>query len=176
MDGTDKIFEKRIIVVKSPIHSFYKYKVTTGRLSGKTKVGYTYHINEFLAHSKITDIEPLKEYSTKLIKQMVKDYVLYLRDVRHLSRKSIALHVSAIAHFFYIERDDEYKIDWKKVRDEIPPPENIRQDRPYTIEEIQKMLSAGCQRTRDRVIIHLQTSTGMRIGAIHTIRIGDLSH
>jgi hypothetical protein len=86
---------------------------------------------------------------------MVKDYVLYLRDVRHLSRESISLHVSAIAHFFYTERDDEYKTDWKKIRDEIPSPENIRQDRAYTIEEIRKILSVECHKTRDKVIIHL---------------------
>jgi site-specific recombinase XerC len=154
--------------------SYYRYKVTTGRLSVKTKVGYAYHINEFLAYYKVTDLAPLKEYSPKVIKQMVKDNVLYLRDIRKLSRKSIALHVSAIAHFFYAERDDEYKIDWKKVRDEIPPDENIRQDRAFTVEEIQKIISA-CTRTRDRAIILLLESTGMRIGAIHSIRIGDLS-
>jgi site-specific recombinase XerD len=163
--------------------SFYRYKVTTGRLSVKTKVAYTYHINEFLAYYKITDLAPLKEYTPRTIKQMVKDYVLYLMDVRkvsgrrddrRLSRKSIDLHVSAIAHFFYTERDDEYEIDWKKVRDEIPPDENIRQDRAYSIEEIKKMSSA-CYRTRDKVIIHLLTSTGMRIGAVHTLKIGNLS-
>lgn len=155
--------------------SYYRYKVTTGRLSIKTKISYGYHINEFLAFYKITDsIEPLKEYSPKLIKQMVKDYVLYLRDVRKLSRKSIALHVSAIAHFFYTERDDEYQIDWKKVRDEIPPDENIRRDRAYTVQEIQTILSA-CSRTRDKAIILLLTSTGMRIGGVHTLKFGNLS-
>jgi hypothetical protein len=61
---------------------FYRYKVTTGRLSVKTKVGYAYHINEFLAYYKVTDLAPLREYSPKVIKQMVKDYVLYLRDFR----------------------------------------------------------------------------------------------
>lgn len=72
---------------------------------------------------------------------MVKDYILHLRDNRRLARKSINVHVAAICHFMYMVRDDDYKIDWKKVRLEIPPNENIRRDRAYTIEEIQKMLS-----------------------------------
>jgi site-specific recombinase XerD len=153
---------------------FLRYKVTTGSLSDRTKLAYTYHINEFLAHYRITDIQPLKEYSPKVLKQMVKDYIVYLRDDKKLSGSSISLHVAAIAHFFYIERDDDHKIDWKKVRLEIPPNENIRRDRAYTIEEIQKMLSV-CSRTRERVVIHLLESTGMHVGAIPTIKIGDLS-
>ena len=103
---------------------------------------------------------------------MVKDYIVYLRDNKKLSGSFISLHVAPIAHFFYIERDDDYKIDWKKVRLEIPPNENIRRDRAYTIEEIQKMLGV-CSRTRERVVIHLLESTG--IGAIPTIKLGDLS-
>lgn len=121
--------------------SYYRYKVTTGSLSNPTKYTYTIHINEFLAHYKITDIEPLQEYSPKMIKQMVTDYVLYLRDVRKLSHSSINLHVSAVAHFFHKIRDDDYRIDWSKAREEIPPDENIRRDRAYTVEEIQKMIS-----------------------------------
>ena len=148
--------------------------MTTGSLSDRTKLAYTYHINEFLTHYRITDLQPLKEYSPKVLKQMVKDYILHLRDNRKLSGSSISLHVAAIAHFFYIERDDDYKIDWKKVRLEIPSNENIRRDRAYTIEEIQKMLSV-CSRTRERLVIHLLESTGMRVGAIPAIKIGDLS-
>jgi site-specific recombinase XerD len=155
---------------------YYRYEVTTGSLSEYTRYSYTHHINDFLAHFKITDIEPLKEYGPKVIKQMVRDYILHLRDnsSRRLARKSINVHLAAISHFLYMIRDDDYKIDWKKVRLEIPPDENIRRDRSYTIEEIQKMLSA-CSRTRDKAIIYLLTSTGMRIGAVHTLKVGDLS-
>jgi site-specific recombinase XerD len=170
---TSTIGEKQQQLTSS---SYYRYEVTTGSLSEYTRYSYTHHINDFLAFYKITDIEPLKEYSPKLIKQMVKDYILHLRDnsSRRLARKSINVHLAAISHFLYMIRDDDYKIDWKKVRLEIPPDENIRRDRAYTIEEIQKMLSA-CSRTRDKVIILLLTSTGMRIGAVHTLKVGDLS-
>jgi site-specific recombinase XerD len=150
---TSTIGEKQQQLTSS---SYYRYEVTTGSLSEYTRYSYTHHINDFLAFYKITDIEPLKEYSPKLIKQMVKDYILHLRDnsSRRLARKSINVHLAAISHFLYMIRDDDYKIDWKKVRLEIPPDENIRRDRAYTIEEIQKMLSA-CSRTRDKVIILL---------------------
>jgi hypothetical protein len=32
---------------------FLRYKVTTGSLSERTKLAYTYHINEFLAHCRV---------------------------------------------------------------------------------------------------------------------------
>ena len=56
----------------------------------------------------------------------------------------------------------------------MPPDENIRRDRAYTVEEIQKMLSV-CHRLREKVIVLILESTGMRIGAVHTLKIGDLS-
>jgi site-specific recombinase XerD len=105
---------------------YYHYQVTTGSLSKETKQTYTGMINWFLTYYRIKDIAPMHEYSPKVIKQMVRDYVVNLRDVKKLSRSSIRLHLCAIAHFFYMVRDDDYKIDWTKVKKELPPDENIR--------------------------------------------------
>jgi site-specific recombinase XerD len=154
------------------------YHVTTGRLSEYTKATYQYDINDFLAFYNITDvsgIEPLKEYSPKLIRQMVKDFVIHLRDVRKVSRSSIKVHCSALSLFFYTIRDDDTRLDWTKVKDEFPPDERIRRDRAYTVDEIQKMISKGCAgRLREKAIILLLTSTGMRIGGIHPLKKGDV--
>jgi site-specific recombinase XerD len=61
-----------------------------------------------------------------------------------------------------------------KAKIKLPPDERIRRDRPYTLQGIQKMLSV-CSRIREKTMIHLLTSTGMRIGALHTLKIGDLA-
>ena len=152
------------------------YRVTTGSLSEQTKQTYQCHINDFLAFYKITDIEPLREYSPKLIRQMVMDFVIYLRDVRKVSRSSIKDSVPLLSLFFYMIRDDDTRLDWRKVRMEFPPDERIHRDRAYTVNEIQKMISDGCAgRLREKAIILLLTSTGMRIGGIHPLKYGDLS-
>lgn len=152
------------------------YHVTTGSLSEQTKQTYQCHINDFLAKFSITDITPLKEYSPKLIRQMVLDYVIYLRDVRKVSRSSIKVQCAALNLFFYMIRDDDTRLDWTKVRMEFPPDEHIQRDRAYTAEEIQKMLDNGCcGRLRERAIILLLTSTGMRIGGIHPLKMNDLT-
>ena len=152
------------------------YRLTTGSLSEYTKAAYQYDINDFLAYYKITDIqgiEPLKEYSPKLIRQMVIDFVIYLRDERGASRSPIRLYYAALSHFFYMIRDDDTRLNWTKVKMEFPPDERISRDRAYTVEEIQKMLSNGCAgRLREKAIILLLTSTGMRFGGIHPL----LSH
>lgn len=155
------------------------YEVTTGSLSEATKATYTRYINDFLAFYKITDlkdIEPWKErYSPKLIRQMVLDFVIYLRDRDcGLSRSTIKLYCAALSHFFYMIRDDDTHLNWTKVRMEFPPDERIRKDRHYTKEEIQKILGV-CSRIRDKVIILLLVSTGMRIGGIHSLTWRDLT-
>jgi len=86
-------------------------------------------INRFLAHFKITAIEPLKERSLQFCKQMIIDYVIYLRDTLKLSRKSIRLHLSSIRHLFFMIRDDEFPIKWTKVNVELPPTEFVHRDR-----------------------------------------------
>ena len=64
-------------------------------------------------------------------------------------------------------RDDDTRLDWTKVRMEFPPDERIQRDRGYTVDEIQKILDNGCAgRLREKAIILLLTSTGMRIGGI----------
>ena len=149
------------------------YLVTVGSLAPDTKVAYQSHINYFLSFFKITHIDPLKEYSPKLVRQMLMDYVIHLRDVKKISRSLIAQHCAAVSHFFYMIRDDDHRLDWAKVRMEFPPEERIHKDRAYTVEEIQKML-AVCSRLREKVIILLFESTGLRMGGVPNLKIGDL--
>ena len=149
------------------------YRVTTGSLSPYTKVSYQTHINDFLAFYKITEVEVVKDWSPKLAREHLIDYVIHLRDVKRFPRSSIKVHVAAVTHFFYMIRDDATRLEMTKVRMELPPDEFMHRDRPYTVEEIQRMLSV-CARTRERMIVLLLTSTGMRIGAIHSLKIGDL--
>ena len=107
---------------------------------------------------------------------MVIDFVIFLRDERGASRSSIRLYCAALSHFFYMIRDDDTRLNWAKVKMEFPPDECIHRDRAYTVEEIQRMYNHGCSgKLRERAILLLLTSTGMRIGGIHSLRKGDLT-
>ena len=61
----------------------------------------------------------------------------------------------------------------KKIKRFLPPDESTHDDRAYTTEEIAQILSKCDERSK--VIILLMASTGMRIGAIHTLQISDLT-
>jgi site-specific recombinase XerD len=151
------------------------YRVTTGSLSEATKYSYQRYINKFLAHFKITDIDIVREWSLKLARQHLTNYVVYLRDVKEFPRTSIKIQIEAVKFFFYMIRDDDTRIDMTKVRMELPPDERgTRRDRPYTDKEIQKIFST-CARTREEVMVLLLTSTGMRLGGLHELKYGDLT-
>lgn len=157
------------------------YRVTSAGLATDTRVLYEQNINRFLNHFHIKDIEPLKEYSLQHCKQMIIDYVIFLRDDYHkqfkpqqklLSRQSIKLHLAAIRHFFFMIREDEFPIKWTKINIELPPNEYTYRDRGYSVQEIQVMLEKGCQgRLREKIVILLLTSAGgLRIGAIPKLK------
>ena len=65
------------------------FPVIEGIPSKKTQISYQRCFNHFLDHIKIHDLQVLLDFSQKVIKQMVVDYILYLRDERKLSRATI---------------------------------------------------------------------------------------
>jgi integrase len=96
------------------------------------------------------------------IEELISDYLIHLKDNRHLKAPSINLAKSAIIHFFKRNRIRLNK-DW--ISGFIPTDENYRKDRPYTHDEILKLIEA-CPEDRIRVAIYLMSSTAMRVGAL----------
>ena len=81
------------------------YKITEGIQSNQTKIIYQRVFNHFQDYVKIHDLQVLVDFSPKVIKQMVIDYILWLRDEKpgnKLSRTSIKVHLAAILHFFFM--------------------------------------------------------------------------
>jgi len=133
-----------------------------------TKKTYEYHIQKFLNHYK-TDLAiflklPQQEISNLLIKYLVE---------RKLSKSSKNIVFATIRHA--CEMNDVI-LNWKKIKKFTKPVktgnETNGRDRAYTHEEIKKILDFGDQRIRTAVLI--LASTGMRIGALRSIRIRDL--
>lgn len=95
------------------------YPVIEGIQSKKTQISYQRCFNRFLNHIKIHDLQVLLDFSQKVIKQMLVDYILYLRDERKLSRPSIIIHLSAILHFFQIN-NDEFTLTIRNLKIHLP--------------------------------------------------------
>ena len=150
------------------------YPVTEGIQSPHTLIAYRRNFKHFMEHVKIHDLQVLLEYSPKVIESFIIDYVKHLRDSERLKRMSIEVHIAAVLHFFDMNDFPISIASRKKFKRFLPPDESTHEDRPYTTEEIQQILDK-CYDERSRIIILLMVSTGMRIGAIHTLQIGDLT-
>lgn len=155
------------------------FNVTEGTRTKKTAVVYQRIFKRFLKHIKIDDLQVLVDYSKnrpQIIKEMIVDYILFLRDEKpgkKLSRTSIKVHLAAVLHFFQINNDD-FNLTTRHFRTHLPSDEfTYNDDRAYTREEIAQILLA-CD-VRSRMMILLLCSSGMRIGALRTLQIGDLT-
>jgi site-specific recombinase XerD len=117
-------------------------------------------------------LEVLLDFNQKVIKEMIIGYILYLRDERKITNKSVQVNLSAILRFFQNNNDD-FNLRISNFGIHLPPDESIIEDRPYTVEEISQILSQAD--LRSTMIIHILTSTGMRIGGLHSLQYCDLT-
>jgi integrase len=114
--------------------------------------------------------DKLLDKDHKHIQMDICDYVVHLKKQGIVTTRSIQAYLSAI-HKFYV-MNDVTQLNWAKINSFVGENEKQREDRAYTHAEIQKMI----QKTnpRNRAIILLMCSAGLRVGAIPGLRIRDL--
>src|SRR5918994_1368971 len=149
------------------------YLTDDGLTSNYTK--YTYH-NTFDYFIKTTvknkDLRALLDTKQSVIESKIIDHIRYLHEVRHLSYLSIQTHLSGILRFFAM---NDYHLNIKKIRRFLPEDivsELYTKDRPYSVKEIEQIL-LKCD-VRSRAMVLIMSSTGMRIGGLRELRIGDI--
>ncbi len=146
------------------------FPVTDGVNSPYTKKKYAHHFKNFLEHYDIQFPQSLLETNDpKYVEGLIIQYIKYLVNERHQKYGTIHHEIAGIMHFFDI---NGMSLNTKKINKFIPHDETVRDDRAYTHEEIQQILSQ-CD-IRSSVIIYLMASTGMRIGALPGLKLGNL--
>lgn len=111
------------------------------------------------------------DFGRDAIQAMVIKYISeHLREQRKLGHGSIKLHVAGL--YYFLDGEDII-LNRQKIRRHYPRDDFIHDDRCYTREEIQSILSKCDERTRAMVL--LMVSSGMRIGALRELQIGDLT-
>lgn len=105
----------------------------------------------------------------RLVQSQIIEYVMYLREQKKLTSASIRSITSALRRFYDM---NDLELKWKKIHSYVGHNKRKSKDRPYTKEEISKFLEKGDQ--RERMMILLMYSTGMRIGALPSLRIRNL--
>jgi len=114
-----------------------------------------------------------KEHRARFIKNLVTNYLDYLSEVEGITPNTLHTYYAAIKHFYV---KNEVQLNWDNIGDSVGTYSNIKSnlDMPYTYEEIHRILDK-CDE-RQRVIILLLASTGMRRGAVSELKIGDLKY
>jgi len=146
------------------------YRVDGGIPSPRTRLRYRSAFSLFMRHCKLedSDLPSLIQKDPRLIESQIIDYIHFLAEKKHYTRGSISAAIATVYHFFEM---NDVLLNKKKVNRFLPEDESDHTDRAYT-QEIQQM-RLKCDE-RARVIVLLMASTGMRIGAVYALQIGNL--
>ena len=149
-----------------------------GYNSPSTKKAYKIYLSLFCRYHNINP-NSLILLKVEQIKSMVLDYVIHLKKVAkqssskartgELSVNSIKVYLAGVQSFLEF---NDIVLNWKRIAKYYPEPvtNNLR---AYTKEEIAKLLSVADP--RDRCLILLMASTGMRVGSIKSLKLKHLT-
>ena len=149
-----------------------------GYNSPHTKKAYKIHLLLFCKYHNI-DPDSLVQLKHDQIKTMALDYVIHLKQIAKQSAskaRSGELCVNSVRTYLigiqsFLEFND-ITLNWKRIVKYCP--EQVTTNlRGYTKEEIAKLLTTAD--LRDRCLILLMTSTGIRVGAIKSLKLKHLT-
>src|SRR5215469_9726566 len=135
---------------------------------------YTTHLSLFC---KFHDTNPdqLINVNVVQLKTMILNYIIHLKKIAkysagkpmrgEISVNSIKLYLIGVKSFLEV---NEIALPWKKIS-KFYPDDVTNSYRSYTKGEIKKLLSVADP--RDRCIILLMASSGIRVGAIQTLKV-----
>jgi integrase len=137
---------------------------------------YSIHLSLFCKfHNTNPDQLIQLNNSGSQLKTMVLNYIMYLKKIAkrsagkpkmgELSVNSIKLYLTGVKSFLEF---NEIALPWKKIA-KFYPDDVTNSYRSYTKDEIKKLLSVADP--RDRCIILLMASSGIRVGAIQTLKV-----
>lgn len=139
--------------------------------SYSTKNSYSFSLAKYL-NSEVNRNLTLDEILSKnprTIESEIIEEIFRQQDNDKLSYSSINIFLSAMTHFFAI---NDVIINRKKIKKFLGEHISKNEFRAYTIEEISKILEISDQ--RDKAIVLIFASTGMRVGGLTGIKLQNL--
>jgi integrase len=144
----------------------------------KSKSTLEAYANHLLLFCRFLNVNPdhlIQMNNSAKLKAMILNYIIHLKKIAkksagkptrgELSVNSIKFYLNGVKSFLEF---NEIPLPWKKIA-KFYPDDVTNSYRSYTKEEIKKLLSVADP--RDRCIILLMASSGIRVGAIETLKI-----
>ena len=106
----------------------------------------------------------------KRLEGIIRDFMIYLKEERHSSPATVRTYTNCIAHFYKM---NDVIINWDKLKKFKGRYHGVVDDVPYRRDQI-KTLIDNCP-ARDKAMILLMSSAGLRRGALPMLRLKDLT-
>lgn len=164
--------QKQTIDISLIEHSEAFIQFKNSLRSKATKRGYTYYLCQFMKFLGIEDCDSLLSLPPKQIQAKIIEFIVHQRDVSEVSPNSLRLTLASLKHFFEI--NDIENINWKKVKKFMGEFYTTSEDRPYKRQEI-KLLVDSAHNLRDKAIVLLLASSGLRIGGLVKLQLKHLT-
>jgi site-specific recombinase XerD len=152
-------------------NQYYKNFINSCR-SEATKKDYRKSLSYFMDYMSIEaeDYAKLIEgRDVRIIQADIINWITHMKDTVGLSPASINLYVAAVNHFYAM---NDVTLNTRRINAFKPEFRNVVEDQPYCREQIKLLLDKAEQ--RNRAIILLLSSSGMRVGALQNLKVGDL--
>jgi integrase/recombinase XerD len=134
--------------------------------SEETKEKYTSYLKKYVEITGISNL--LAEKDPRAIETQIIQFIIKMKKEGKVYG-AIQNYITTVLSFYKIH---DIVLNSKKISRFMPEQRKVKKDRSYTHEEISKLLEIADERMR--VVILLLASTGMRVGAIPTLRIRNL--
>ncbi|HXV67248.1 MAG TPA: tyrosine-type recombinase/integrase, partial [Nitrosopumilaceae archaeon] len=126
---------------------------------------YMYNLRKFLRFCKLENYEDLLSQDPAKIHRLIEDWIMDLKETK--SPNSIPTMYYGIELFFSM---NDITLNYKKLRRMFPSKVKRTGDKPYTTDDIEKMLSVSRYK-RDKAFILFLASTGSRVGVIEDLKL-----
>ncbi len=166
---SNSVLKSNLIIIDEK-HTAYVNFISSLK-SPITRKAYIIRLKNYLRSPIIqfSTFDELLNRDRRLIEQGLIDILIEMRYKLNLSFSAQNILLCSLTHFFSI---NDVTINRKKIKKFMSESENKYEYRSYTTDEIRRLLLT-CDE-RERAIILILVSTGMRVGAVHPIRLKDL--
>ena len=132
-----------------------------------TRKVYLLYLKKYMQYQRVSNSKNLLLQDSKKIEQSIIDFIISLKKTK--SYPAIHNYVSSIIAFYKI---NDVVLNINKISRFMPPKKKSNKDRGYWPEEIHSLLDIADERMK--AVILLLSSTGMRIGAVPSLRLRNL--
>jgi len=132
--------------------------------SKETARAYNIHLNRYSSNN----LSQLLSMTQREAEDKLIDFIITNKEAG-MSWAALHNYVAAASKFYLI---NDINLNLKRVNRFMPEHVKIRKDRGYRPDEILKLLELANERTRALILV--LASTGVRVGAIPTLRVSDL--